>query len=297
MLSFITWNIDPVIFHIGSFGVRYYSVCFLMAFLMGYVVLAKMYKHENVDIKYLDTLLVYIFLATLIGARLGHCLFYEPGYYLTGDHWLEMILPFQKGPDGWHFTGYEGLASHGAAIGMLIALWILYRKHSISPIWVVDRLVIIVAQGGFFIRLGNLFNSEIYGVETNMPWGIIFLQNHEVVPKHPTQLYESLSYLLIFLVCMFFYGRKSGKLRPGVLFGWWLIALFSARFLIEFVKEKQVAFENGMTLDMGQWLSIPFILLGVLVLVMAYKGIFTDKILMKKGDKVFNFSKLKKQSS
>ncbi len=295
MLSFITWNVDPVLFHIGSFGLRYYSLCFLMAFVMGYVVLALMYKHEKVDIKYLDALLVYIFLATLIGARLGHCLFYEPGYYLTGDHWLEMILPMQRTPDGWHFTGYEGLASHGAAFGMLLALWLLYRRYLISPVWVVDRLVIIVAQGGFFIRLGNLFNSEIYGVETSLPWGFIFLQNREVMPKHPTQLYESLSYLLIFLVCVFFYVRRSGKLKPGVLFGWWLIALFGVRFLIEFVKEKQVAFESGMTLDMGQWLSIPFILLGVLVLVLAYKGVFTDKILMKKGDKVFDFSKLKKK--
>lgn len=295
MLAFISWNVDPILFHIGSFGLRYYSLCFLMAFLMGYVVLARMYKHEGVDIKYLDTLLVYIFLATLIGARLGHCLFYEPGYYLTGDHWLEMILPFQRTAEGWHFTGYEGLASHGAAIGMLIALWILYRRHNISPVWVVDRLVIIVAQGGFFIRLGNLFNSEIYGVETSLPWGFIFLQNGETLPKHPTQLYESLSYLLIFLVCMFVYGRKSGKLKPGVLFGWWLMALFGARFLIEFVKEKQVGFEQNMTLDMGQLLSLPFILLGVLVVIMAYKGIFTDKILMKKSDKVFDFSKLKKK--
>ncbi|MBQ6955721.1 MAG: prolipoprotein diacylglyceryl transferase [Bacteroidales bacterium] len=295
MLSFITWNVDPILFQIGSFGVRYYSLCFLMAFLMGYVVLARMYKHEGVDIKYLDKLLVYIFLATLIGARLGHCLFYEPGYYLTGDHWIEMILPCQRTPDGWVFTGYEGLASHGAAIGMLIALWILYRRHNISPVWVVDRLVIIVAQGGFYIRLGNLFNSEIYGFETSMPWGFIFLQNGETVPKHPTQLYESLSYLVIFLVCMYFYGRRSGKLKPGALFGWWLIALFGARFLIEFVKERQVGFEKGMLLDMGQWLSIPFICLGVVVLVMAYRGVFTDKILMKKGDKVFDFSKLKRK--
>lgn len=295
LLSSIHWNVDPIIFHIGSFGVRWYSLGFLMAFLMGYLILSKMYKREKVDIKYLDSLLVYIFLAVLIGARLGHCLFYEPSYYLSDGHWIEMILPFGHTPDGWKFTGYEGLASHGAAIGILFALWLFWRKHHVNPIWVVDRLVIIIALGGAFIRLGNLFNSEIYGVATDLPWGVVFERNKEIVPKHPTQIYESLSYFLIFLVCLLVYRHKNGKLLPGAVFGWWLIALFSARFIIEFVKEEQVSFEKGMTLDMGQWLSIPFILLGALVCIMAYKGIFSDKIIMKKGDKVFNFSKDRKQ--
>lgn len=284
---FIHWNVDPVIFHIGSFGVRWYSLGFLLAFLLGYIILdKKIFKRENVETKYLDSLLIYIFIAVLAGARLGHCLFYEPSYYLSGNHWIEIILPFGRDASGWHFTGYEGLASHGAAIGILIALWLYYRNQHINPVWVLDRLVIIVALGGAFIRLGNLFNSEIYGVETTLPWGIVFERNHETVPKHPTQLYESLSYFIIFIVSFAAYCRKNGKLRPGAMFGWWLISLFGARFIIEFVKEEQVAFEKGMTLDMGQWLSIPFILLGVLMCVMAYKNKFNDQIILKKEDKI-----------
>lgn len=276
-----------MIFHLGSFGVRWYSLGFLLAFLLGYLILSRMFKREKVDVKYLDTLLVYIFLAVLVGARLGHCLFYEPGYYLTGSHWIEMILPFGHDAEGWHFTGYEGLASHGAAIGILLALWLFFRKYRVNPIWIVDRLVIVIALGGAFIRLGNLMNSEIYGVATDLPWGFIYERNGETVPKHPTQLYESLSYLLIFLVCIAIYRKKDGKLRPGALFGWWLIALFGVRFLIEFVKEEQVAFEKGMTLDMGQWLSIPFILLGVAFCIMAYKNKFNENIFLKKDEKIF----------
>lgn len=287
MLNYIHWNVDPIIFNIGGFGLRWYSLGFLLAFLLGYLILSKqMFKRENVDVKYLDSLLIYIFFAVLIGARLGHCLFYEPGYYLTGSHWMEIVLPFGYDADGWHFTGYQGLASHGAAIGIIIALWLYYRKHHINPVWVVDRLVIIVALGGAFIRIGNLFNSEIYGVETTMPWGVIFERNHETVPKHPTQIYESLAYFIIFIVSFVVYCRKNGKLRPGALFGWWLIALFGARFFIEFVKEEQVDFEKGMTLDMGQWLSIPFILLGVVMCVMAYRKRFNDHIFLQKDEKI-----------
>ena len=286
-MNYIHWNVDPIIFNIGGFGLRWYSLGFLLAFLLGYLILSKqMFKRENVDVKYLDSLLIYIFFAVLIGARLGHCLFYEPGYYLTGSHWMEIVLPFGYGADGWHFTGYQGLASHGAAIGIIIALWLYYRKHHINPVWVVDRLVIIVALGGAFIRIGNLFNSEIYGVETTMPWGVIFERNHETVPKHPTQIYESLAYFIIFIVSFVVYCRKNGKLRPGALFGWWLIALFGARFFIEFVKEEQVDFEKGMTLDMGQWLSIPFILLGVVMCVMAYRKRFNDHIFLQKDEKI-----------
>ena len=164
MLSFIHWNVDPVIFHIGSFGLRWYSLGFLIAFSLGYYVMYRMFVREKVDTKYLESLLVYMFLAVLVGARLGHCLFYEPEYYLTKDHWLEMILPFGYDASGWHFTGYQGLASHGAAFAILLAMWLYYRKYRMNPIWIIDHLLIIIALGGAFIRLGNLFNSEIYGV-------------------------------------------------------------------------------------------------------------------------------------
>ena len=267
---FIHWNVDPVIFNIGSFGLRWYSLGFLLAFLLGYYIMNKMFLHEKVESKYLESLIIYMFVAVLVGARLGHCLFYEPNYFLTSDHWLEIFLPFNMKTG--QFTGYQGLASHGAAIAILIAIWLFYRKYKINVWWILDRLVIVIALGGAFIRLGNLFNSEIYGFETSLPWGFIFERNGETVPKHPTQLYESLSYLIIFTICYLVYRKKDGKLHNGRLFGWWLIALFGMRFLIEFVKEEQVDFEKGMTLDMGQWLSIPFILAGILLVVLSHKG-------------------------
>lgn len=282
---FIHWNVDPVLFHIGSFGLRWYSLGFLFAFLFGYYIMYRFFKQEKVDSKYLDSLVVYIFLAVLIGARLGHCLFYEPDYFLTHDHWMEIILPMRQVQGHWIFTGYEGLASHGAAIGILIALWLFYRKYHMNPLWVVERLAIVVALGGSFIRLGNLMNSEIYGVQTDLPWGFIFERNGETVPKHPTQLYEAFSYLLIFIVCLIIYIRKKGNLHCGRLFGWWLVALFGARFLIEFVKEKQVNFENGMSLDMGQWLSIPFILAGLILVILSHKKKLPEDIFIQKEKK------------
>lgn len=277
---FVHWNVDPVIFHIGSFGLRWYSLGFLFAFILGYYIYYRMCQREKVDTKYLESLIIYIFVAVLAGARLGHCLFYEPDYFLTSEHWLEIFLPFNLATG--KFTGYQGLASHGAAFGILLALWLFHRKHHINFWWMVDRLVIVVALGGAFIRLGNLFNSEIYGVETTLPWGFIFERNGETVAKHPTQLYESLSYLIIFLTCMAVYRKREGHLHNGRLFGWWLIALFGMRIIIEFVKEEQVAFEKGMMFDMGQWLSVPFVLFGILLVILSHQGKLTEGIFDKK---------------
>lgn len=277
----IQWNIDPVIFHLGSFGLRWYSLGFLFSFFFGYLILYKMFQKEKVDIKYLDSFVIYMFLAVLAGARLGHCLFYEPGYFLTSDHWLEIFLPINIKTG--QFTGYQGLASHGAALAILFVLWLFQKQQKVNAWWLVDRLVIVIALGGAFIRLGNLMNSEIYGVETSLPWGFIFERNGEVVPKHPTQLYESFSYFIIFGVSIFAYYKRKGNLRTGVLFGWWLIALFGMRLIIEFVKEEQVAFEQGMTLDMGQLLSLPFIVLGVIMLVIGYKGKLPDAPMIQKN--------------
>lgn len=263
----IHWNVDPIMFNIGSFGLRYYSMGFLIAFALGYYIISRMFKLEKVNTDYIDSLLVYIFLAVLVGARLGHCLFYEPDYFLTSAHWTEMFWPFQDG----HFTGFQGLASHGAAFGILLALWLYWKKYRMNPIWILDRLVIVVALGGAFIRLGNLFNSEIYGVETTLPWGFVFEQNGETVPKHPTQLYESLSYFIIFGVSLWYYIRKKGQFKTGSIFGWWLVALFGARLLIEFVKNDQVGFEAGMALNMGQLLSLPFIVGGLVIAWLARK--------------------------
>ncbi len=267
MLSnFIHWNVDPVIFHIGSFGVRYYSLGFLLAFVLGYYILRWMFKCEKVREEYLDHLLLYVFLAVLIGARLGHCIFYDADYFLTSEHWVEIFWPFENG----HFSGYQGLASHGAAFAILIAMWLYWRKFRLNPWWALDHIVIVVALGGAFIRMGNLFNSEIYGCETTLPWGFIFERNGETVPKHPTGLYEALSYLLIFAVSLWYYCRKKGNMRTGVLFGWWLVALFGARFLIEFVKTNGVI--EGSPLLKGQWLSIPFIIGGLVVVWLSRRG-------------------------
>ena len=263
----IHWNVDPVIINIGSFGLRWYSLGFLVAFLLGYYIIERMFKQENVKEDYLGSLFLYIFLAILIGARLGHCLFYEPDYFLTSEHWVEIVWPFQNG----RFTGFQGLASHGAAIGILVGLWLYQRKYGLNLWWFLDRLVVVVALGGAFVRLGNLFNSEIYGVETSLPWGFVFERNGETVPKHPTQLYESLSYFLIFGVSIWYYIRKKGHFKTGTIFGWWLVALFGVRLLIEFVKNDQVDFEAGMVLNMGQLLSLPFIIGGFTIAWLAYK--------------------------
>lgn len=276
----IHWNVDPVLVSLGGFELRYYSLCFLVAFVLGYLILSKIFKKEGVKSDYLDNLVIYIFFAVLIGARLGHCLFYEPDYFCTKEHWFEIILPIGKQfvmenghlTSKWALVGYQGLASHGAAIGILVALGLFYKKYRMNPWWILDRLAIVVALGGAFVRLGNLFNSEIYGVETSLPWGVVFLQNNETVPKHPTQIYESLSYFLIFIVSFMVFLKKGAKLKTGTLFGWWLVALFGARFIIEFVKETQVDFEEGMSLYMGQLLSIPFICFGLVMVVLSKKN-------------------------
>jgi prolipoprotein diacylglyceryl transferase len=192
-------------------------------------------------------------IGTVVGARLGHCFFYEPQYYLENP--LEIIKI-------WH----GGLASHGAAIGILTALYLFARKEKRSYFWVLDRIVITVALSGLFIRLGNLMNSEIYGVQTSLPWGFIFVREGETVAKHPTQIYEALSYMLIFVLLLKLYYQYKGKPKEGLLFGLFLILTFTMRFLIEFVKNTQVEFEKSMFLNMGQLLSIPFVLAGIGIL-------------------------------
>ncbi len=287
----IHWNVDPEMFHIGSFGLRYYSVGFLLAFVTAYLVLERMFKKEKVRVEYLDKLTIYVFFATLIGARLGHCLFYEPDYYLTAAHWTEIVWPFSHG----RFTGYQGLASHGAAIGILLTLYLFWHRYRMNIWWLLDRLVIVVALAGCFIRLGNLFNSEIYGHATTLPWGFIFEREGETEPKHPTQLYESLSYLAIFGGCLWYYLRKKGQVRSGTIFGWWLVTLWGARLLIEFLKNDQVDFEANMLLNMGQLLSLPFILAGVVLIIISRRGTLPQGP-FPKGEKItFDDSKNKKK--
>lgn len=260
---------DPVAFSIGSLELRWYSLLFVTAFIAGYAILKKVvFEKEKVPTPYLDTLAFYVFLGVLIGARLGHCLFYEPSYYLSNP--LEMLLPIKITDDGWRFIGYQGLASHGGAIGILLAVWLYSRKTKLPMFWVLDRLVIIVALAGLFIRLGNLANSEIYGVATKGDWGFIFVRNHEMIPKHPTQLYEAGAYFLCFLILILYYLFKKRKPRNGVLFGGFLVMVFTSRLIIEHWKEVQEAWEASMALNMGQILSIPFIVAGILILTLAF---------------------------
>jgi len=257
-LAIITWDVNPEIFSIGNFAPRWYGVLFASGFLFGYFIFKKIFKNEGLKDEMLDKLTIYMALGVIIGARLGHCLFYEPSYYLSNP--LE-ILKIWRG----------GLASHGAAIGILFVLWLWVRKEKKPYMWILDRIVIVVALGGAMIRLGNLMNSEIYGVETTLPWGFVFLRNGETVPKHPTQIYEALAYLTTFFILFRIYWRKKGEFISGVPFSLFLILVFVFRFFVEYVKEDQVAFESNMTLNMGQWLSLPFIAIGVVGLVISLR--------------------------
>lgn len=257
-LLIVPWDVNPEIFRIGSFAVRWYGLLFASSFLFGYIIMQRIFKNEGLGEASLDRVTIYMAIGVIAGARLGHCLFYEPEYYLSNP--LEIIKV-------WH----GGLASHGAAIGILIALWLFVRKEKKEYAWILDRVAIVVALSGFFIRMGNLMNSEIYGVETTLPWGFVFMRNGENAPKHPTQIYEGLAYLMIFILLFSIYWKKRGGHIQGLLISLAMILIFVARFFIEFVKEDQVGFEAGMTLNMGQWLSIPFILLGIAALIWSVK--------------------------
>lgn len=259
LLTYIHWNVSPEIFSIGPLHVRWYGLMFAVGFLFGYSHGEKMFKHENIDLKWLESLFIYLIVATVVGARLGHVLFYGWDYY--SQHPIEILYVWQG-----------GLASHGGVLGILIALTLWSRKVSKrSILWVLDRVVVPTALVAALIRFGNLMNSEIYGVETTMPWGFIFERNQETVAKHPTQIYESLSYLITFGVMLYMYWKTKAKDYQGLIFGVFFVMVFGARFLIEFIKEDQEAFEAAMSLNMGQWLSIPFVLTGLILIVLAIK--------------------------
>jgi prolipoprotein diacylglyceryl transferase len=246
----IPWDPNPEIFRIGPIAIRWYGLLFASSFLVGYFIMRKMFRNEGIGDEVLDRLTIYMAVGTIIGARLGHCFFYEPKYYI--QHPLEILQV-------WH----GGLASHGAAIGIPLSVLIFAIRERRGFFWTMDRIAIVVALSGFFIRTGNLMNSEIYGVETSLPWGFVFLRNNELVPKHPTQIYEGLAYLMIFLLLLWMYWRKKGDVYRGLLISIFLVLVFTARFFIEFVKEVQVPWEAKMPLNMGQILSIPLVLIGL----------------------------------
>lgn len=357
MLGYVIWNARPQLVDFGSFEIRYYSLLFALGFVTGYIILSRVFKKQGLSQELLDRLTVYMVLSTIIGARLGHCLFYEFPYY--SQHPLEIFLPWRgKIGSDFEFTGFQGLASHGAAIGILAGIFLFARKTKSSYLWTMDMLVIVTALAGSFIRLGNLMNSEIYGNPTKSHYGIVFTNDltrlltqkyngtiqdvsykkvHEYtenpensvpvqmniqftrkirdintvkqfgrtflsadlkrynfdnniippsgdslqyqinmknksyilsaridgVPRHPSQIYESVSYLLIFFILLLIYYKLKPRLRDGFILGMFLLLVFSARFLIEFLKENQESFENLLPFNMGQLLSIPFVLIGI----------------------------------
>lgn len=261
IFNLIHWSGAENIFTIGSFGIRYYSMCWLLAFVVSYILMLQVFKRENKTQDDLDKLTIYIFLGTILGARLGHCLFYEFDYYMQNP--LEMLLPFRKINGDWKFTGFAGLASHGGAIGILIALYLYAKKTKTNFTWIADRLILVVPIAGAFIRIGNFFNSEIIGKEAdpNLPWAVVFTQEDNI-PRHPGQLYEAVGYIILFFILWAFY-KKNQNPKPGLLFGIFLVCLFGIRFFVEFYKENQETFENNMFINMGQLLSVPFILAGI----------------------------------
>lgn len=262
LITAISWDASPEIWQWKFINLRWYGLLFATGFIIGYFIFSKIYKIEGKPQEDLETLLTYMVIATVVGSRLGHCLFYDPVYYLSNP--LE-ILYIWKG----------GLASHGGTIGLLVALFLYSRRHPDQPyLWLLDRIVIPIALAGAFIRLGNLMNSEIYGGVTDLPWGFIFRQNGETVAKHPTQLYEAGSYVLIFIYLMVSYLQTKRYTSRGRIFGQFLILLFGARFFIEFVKNVQEAWEIDMVasygINMGQLLSIPFIIVGTYFFVRSF---------------------------
>ncbi|MFI3267096.1 MAG: prolipoprotein diacylglyceryl transferase [Rikenellaceae bacterium] len=263
MISFIDWNVDPVIFSIGSYDLLYYSLSWAIAFILAMWVFSKMLKREKLNPKLLDSAFMYAFISTVVGARLGHCLFYEFDTYIADPI---RILNIREG----------GLASHGAAFGLLLGLWLFSKKNKMKYIWTLDHIVTLIPLSGACIRIGNLMNSEIYGNPTGSDFGFRFIENIwqwkagaepiYSLPSHPTQIYEAAIYIALFAVLLYMYYKDATIKYPGLIFGVFLIWLFGGRLIIEFIKLPQVSFESMMTLNMGQILSVPFIILGIVIM-------------------------------
>lgn len=272
-MGYILWN--PSL----SFGpFRWYSLCWLIGLLLAYLVVKRLYKEQKIKDEYFDPLFIYCFLGILIGARLGHCLFYQPDYFLTsGKGFIEMLLPIHFLADGgWKFTGYEGLASHGGTLGLMIALWLYVKKTKVSIWRVLDNIAIATGTTACFIRLGNLMNSEIIGKVTDVPWAFIF-ERVDVLPRHPGQLYEAIAYGILFGIMWYLHKRMPEKIGTGWYFGFCLFYIFTFRFVIEYTKEIQEAFEATLPFDMGQILSIPFIIIGVVCMIRSRRNVDMTK--------------------
>ena len=261
----IYWNPDTVALTLGPVEIRWYSLLWCIGLALAYIVVYKLYKQQNIPEEKFDPLFMYCFIGILLGARLGHCLLYEPGYFLS--HPVEMLLPIRQTADGWQFTGYAGLASHGGTFGLMMALWLYVRKTKVNLMRVLDNIAIATPITACCIRLGNLMNSEIVGKATGSDWGFVFVHNGENFARHPGQLYEAIAYFVFFFVGLVFYKKWKEKVGTGFYFGWCLTSIFSFRLFVEIFKEVQEPWEISMMetigLNQGQMLSIPFILLGL----------------------------------
>ena len=279
LLNYIVWNPDLEAFHLGPMTVRWYGLMWIIGLALAYLVVKRLYKEQKIKDELFDPLFIYCFLGILIGARLGHCIFYQPQDFLTSWQGIvEMLLPIHFGNDGswlgqtcgFFLTGYAGLASHGGTLGLMIALWIYVRKTKLSIWTVLDNIAIATGTTACFIRLGNLMNSEIIGKITDVPWAFIF-EKVDAVPRHPGQLYEAIAYAILFFIMWALHKKMPEKIGTGWYFGFCLTYIFTFRFLIEYTKEIQEAFEATLPLDMGQILSIPFIILGVYCMIRSKK--------------------------
>ena len=279
LLSYIVWNPDLEAFHLGPISVRWYGLMWLIGFALAYFLVQRLYKEQKIKDELFDPLFIYCFFGILIGARLGHCIFYQPEDFLTS--WqgiIEMILPIRIGNDGswlgetfgFFLIGYAGLASHGGTLGLMIALWLYVKKTKLSIWTVLDNIAIATGSMACCIRLGNLMNSEIIGKITDVPWAFIF-ERVDKVPRHPGQLYEAIAYAILFCIMWYLHKRMPQKIGTGWYFGFCLTYIFTFRFFIEYTKEIQEAFEASLPIDMGQILSIPFIILGVYCMIRAKK--------------------------
>lgn len=270
---YIHWNPEPVLFSIGSLDLRWYSLFWMVGLLSALVVAGRVFRHRKLSEDLFNTLFVYCFFGILLGARLGHCLFYDWAYF--SQHPAEILLPVRFLPEGgWKFTGYAGLASHGGTLGLIVALWWFCLKKRMHFLDVADIIALATPLTAGFIRIANLMNSEIIGKPTEMPWAFVF-ERVDGIPRHPAQLYEALAYLLFGLVLFYFYRAQKNRVKRGFFFGLCITLIFVFRFFIEFIKENQEAFEDEMYLNMGQWLSIPFVLIGVYFV---YRGYVWRKV-------------------
>ena len=276
LLNYIVWDPDLVAFRLSFIVVRWYGLMWIIGLALAYFVVKRLYKEQKIKDELFDPLFIYCFFGILIGARLGHCLFYQPQDFLTSWQGIvEMLLPIHIGwgeTFGFFPTGYAGLASHGGTLGLMIALWLYVRKTKLSIWTVLDNIAIATGTTACFIRLGNLMNSEIIGKITDVPWAFIF-ERVDMMPRHPGQLYEAIAYAILFAIMWYLHKKMPEKIGTGWYFGFCLTYIFTFRFFIEYTKEIQEAFEASLPIDMGQILSIPFIILGVWCMIRAKKKV------------------------